>query len=60
MCKRFNYLKYGYLCHETRLTEAETKGEQRQSQPCKVLFFNNDRSHQKAQNLMTTLFWHEV
>ena len=30
MCRRFNYLKYGYLRQETRLIEAETKGEQQQ------------------------------
>ena len=37
LCQRFDYLKNGYLCQETKLIEAETKREQQQSQPCKVL-----------------------
>ena len=39
MCQRFDYLKRGYLCQETRLIEAETNGEQQQSQPCKADLF---------------------
>ena len=35
--QRFNYLKYGYLCQETRLPEAETKGKQQQRQPVVVM-----------------------
>ena len=49
------------FCQEAGLIEAEseTKSEQQQSQPCKVDLLNQ-RCHQKAQTLMTTLFWHEM
>ena len=37
MCQRFEELSVVIYAKKTKLIEAETKGEEQQSQPCKVL-----------------------